>query len=156
MSSFINFILEYIFFFESIIYEIMSNTITLSCLVQGTGLDKYFKITIDKNKDISELKEAIWDKKKNTFSNIDANDLILWKVKIPISDKEKFKQFDESTIEDVLDGTKIDDATDEVRDVFDNTSVRKHIHIIIERPSTTTHELNQDEQSLAQMYLKGM
>jgi hypothetical protein len=134
----------------------MSNTFTFSCLVQGTSLDKYFKITIDKNKDVSELKEAIWDKKKNTFSNIDANDLILWKVNIPVSDKEKFKQLDESTIEDVLGGTKIDDATDEIKDVYNKTPNKKHIHIIIENPITTTYELNQETQSLSKMYLKGM
>ncbi|GBB99715.1 hypothetical protein RclHR1_03600011 [Rhizophagus clarus] len=140
----------------------MSN-ITLSCLIQGNNLDKYFKIIIDINNDISDLKEAIWNKKKNTFSKIDANDLILWKVKIPISDKEKFNQldFDESTIEDVLGGTKIYDATDEIKDVFGgNSTVKKYIHIIIGRPiitqptptitTPTTHSLNQETQSLVQ------
>ncbi|RGB32830.1 hypothetical protein C1646_743705 [Rhizophagus diaphanus] len=135
----------------------MSKNITLSCLIQGTSLDKYFKITIDKNSDISDLKETIWNKNKNTFSSIDANSLILWKVRIPISDKEKFKQlnFNESTIEGDLSGTKIDDATDEVKDVFGNSPIGKHIHIIIgqsttENPTITTHALNQETQSLAQ------
>ncbi|PKY19794.1 hypothetical protein RhiirB3_523784 [Rhizophagus irregularis] len=135
----------------------MSKSITLSCLIQGTSLDKYFKITIDKNSDISDLKETIWNKNKNTFSSIDANSLILWKVRIPISDKEKFKQlnFNESTIESDLSGTKIDDATDEVKDVFGDSPIGKHIHIIIgqsitENSTTTTHALNQETQSLAQ------
>ncbi|EXX64052.1 hypothetical protein RirG_146430 [Rhizophagus irregularis DAOM 197198w] len=135
----------------------MSKNITLSCLIQGTSLDKYFKITIDKNSDISDLKETIWNKNKNTFSSIDANSLILWKVRIPISDKEKFKQlnFNESTIEGDLSGTKIDDATDEVKDVFCDSPIGKHIHIIIgqsitENSTTTTHALNQETQSLAQ------
>ncbi|CAB4382296.1 unnamed protein product [Rhizophagus irregularis] len=133
----------------------MSN-ITLSCLIQGTSLDKYFKITIDKNNDISDLKDIVWNKNKNTFSNIDANNLILWKVKIPISDKAKFKQLDftESTIEGELGGTKINDASDEIKDVFGNSLVRKHIHIIIGQPTivqptTTTHAL---KQSLANEY----
>ncbi|PKC02375.1 hypothetical protein RhiirA5_504074 [Rhizophagus irregularis] len=136
----------------------MSN-ITLSCLIQGTSLDKYFKITIDKNNEISDLKEIIWNKNKNTFSNIDANNLILWKVKIPISDKAKFKQLDftESTIEGDLGGTKINDASDEIKDVFGNSPVRKHIHIIIGQPTivqltTTTRALNQETQSLANEY----
>ncbi|PKY49131.1 hypothetical protein RhiirA4_545082 [Rhizophagus irregularis] len=136
----------------------MSN-ITLSCLIQGTSLDKYFKITIDKNDDISDLKDIVWNKNKNTFSNIDANNLILWKVKIPISDKAKFKQLDftESTIEGDLGGTKINDATDEIKDVFGNSPVRKHIHIIIGQPTivqltTTTRALNQETQSLANEY----
>jgi hypothetical protein len=138
----------------------MSNDVILSCLVQGTGLDKYFKIKIDKNKNIYDLKKTIWNKNFNTFSNIDANDLILWKVRIPFSDKEKFKQLDELTIEDVLDGTKIYDAT-EVKDVFGSNPVKKHIHIIIEQPiieqpTTSIHTLNQETQSLAQMYLEGM
>ncbi|CAB4382298.1 unnamed protein product [Rhizophagus irregularis] len=135
----------------------MSKSITLSCLIQGTSLDKYFKITIDKNSDISDLKETIWNKNKNTFSSIDANSLILWKVRIPISDKEKFKQlnFNESTIESDLSDTKIDDATDEVKDVFGDSPIGKHIHIIIgqsitENSTTTTHALNQETQSLAQ------
>ncbi|CAG8600104.1 11759_t:CDS:2 [Rhizophagus irregularis] len=136
----------------------MSN-ITLSCLIQGTSLDKYFKITIDKNNDISDLKDIVWNKNKTTFSNIDANNLILWKVKIPISDKAKFKQLDftESTIEGDLGGTKINDASDEIKDVFGNSPVRKHIHIIIGQPTivqltTTTRALNQETQSLANEY----
>ncbi|RGB32829.1 hypothetical protein C1646_743704 [Rhizophagus diaphanus] len=136
----------------------MSN-ITLSCLIQGTSLDKYFKITIDKNNDISDLKDIVWNKNKNTFSNIDASNLIIWKVKIPISDKAKFKQLDftESTIEGDLGGTKIDDATHEIKDIFGNSPVRKHIHIIIGQPTivqptTTTHALNQETQSLANEY----
>src|SRR6185369_3942764 len=115
--------------------------------------------TIDKNNDISDLKDIVWNKNKNTFSNIDANNLILWKVKIPISDKAKFKQLDftESTIEGDLGGTKIDDASDEIKDVFGNSPVRKHIHIIIGQPTivqptTTTHALNQETQSLANEY----
>ncbi|CAB5192118.1 unnamed protein product [Rhizophagus irregularis] len=134
----------------------MSN-ITLSCLIQGTSLDKYFKITIDKNNEISDLKEIIWNKNKNTFSNIDANNLILWKVKIPVNDKAKFKQinFTESTIEGDLGGTKINDATADVKEIFDNSPAKKHIHIIIgqptnEQPTNTTQKLNQEMPSLTQ------
>ncbi|RGB32833.1 hypothetical protein C1646_762421 [Rhizophagus diaphanus] len=118
--------------------------ITLSCLIQGTSLDKYFKITIDKNYEISDLKEIIWNKNKNTFSRIDANNLILWKVKIPVSDKTKFKQlnFTESTIEGDLGGTKINDATADVKEIFGNSPAKKHIHIIIEQPSTTEQPTN--------------
>ncbi|PKB96380.1 hypothetical protein RhiirA5_434941, partial [Rhizophagus irregularis] len=135
----------------------MSN-ITLSCLIQGTSLDKYFKITIDKNNEISDLKEIIWNKNKNTFYNIDANNLILWKVQIPVSDKAKFKQlsnFTESTIEGDLGGTKINDATADVKEIFDNSPAKKHIHIIIgqptnEQPTNTTQKLNQEMPSLTQ------
>lgn len=141
--------------------------INLSCLIQGTDLDKYFKISIDKHNDIYDLKETIWNKKKNTFSSIDANDLILWKVKVPISDKEKFKQleFTESIIEDVLSGTKLNDATADVKEIFGNSPAKKHIHIIIgkpitEQPTNTTQKLNQEMSSLTQqakiMSLKGM
>ncbi|CAG8730156.1 12016_t:CDS:2 [Rhizophagus irregularis] len=131
--------------------------INLSCLIQGTDLDKYFKISIDKNSDIYDLKETIWNKKKNTFSSIDANDLILWKVKVPISDKEKFKQLEytESIIEDVLGGTKLNDATVGVKEIFGNSPAKKHIHIIIGQPTTeqstnTTQKMNQEIPSLTQ------
>ncbi|PKC61493.1 hypothetical protein RhiirA1_524304 [Rhizophagus irregularis] len=135
----------------------MSN-ITLSCLIQGTSLDKYFKITIDKNNEISDLKEIIWNKNKNTFYNIDANNLILWKVQIPVSDKAKFKQlsnFTESTIEGDLGGTKINDATADVKEIFGNSPAKKYIHIIIgqpttEQPTNTTQKLNQEMPSLTQ------
>ncbi|CAB4435860.1 unnamed protein product [Rhizophagus irregularis] len=54
-------------------------------------------------------------------------------------------------------GTKINDATDEIKDVFGNSPVRKHIHIIIGQPTivqltTTTRALNQETQSLANEY----
>lgn len=124
---------------------IMSD-ITLSCLIQGTTLDNYFKVTIDKNNDISDLKEVIRKKRKYTFANVDANDLKLWKVSVPMSKKAKFKQLNESTVEDVLDGVKIKDATVEVEEVFGDSPVKKHIHVIIEQPATTLNQGMQNQQ----------
>jgi hypothetical protein len=135
--------------------------ITLSCLIQGTSLDNYFKVTIGKNNDISDLKEIIWKKKQNTFSSIDANEIKLWKVSVPTNEKEKFDRLrrNESTVENLLNGVTIRDATDEIEEVF-GSPVKKHIHVIIGLPTATARALNDEIQNLAQqtraMNLQGM
>ena len=50
---------------------------TLLCLVKGKNPENIFKVTINKNDSIIDLKEVIKEKKKNEFNKVDANDLTL-------------------------------------------------------------------------------
>ncbi|CAG8754688.1 12099_t:CDS:2, partial [Cetraspora pellucida] len=76
------------------------------CLVLGDAVRNAFVVDIKEDQTISHLKELIKEKKKNGFRNIDANDIMLWKVDdIPISKENlKTKIRDDINIEQELGG----------------------------------------------------
>ncbi|CAB4398421.1 unnamed protein product [Rhizophagus irregularis] len=52
-------------------------------------------VEFDSSKRVMILRNTIYDEKKNTFSSIDRNDLILWKVDIPFDcENDKLKMLD--------------------------------------------------------------
>ncbi|KAF9310238.1 hypothetical protein BG003_008776, partial [Podila horticola] len=57
---------------------------TLFCLVDGEATSNAFPIEIMPTKTIGHLKDLIKVKKPNDFRDIDANNLTLWRVTIPI------------------------------------------------------------------------
>ena len=62
--------------------------ITLFCLVHGESAANVFSIKIPQTDTVDDLKDLIKSKKQNKFRNIDADELILWKVNIPDDDEE--------------------------------------------------------------------
>ena len=58
----------------------MSGTLDLFCWVQGESHSHAFSVEIPETKTVSALREAIKEKKKVTFKNVDADALTLWKV----------------------------------------------------------------------------
>jgi len=68
----------------------MSGIIRLSCLVFGDPIENAFTVKVDNDETISELKEIIKIKKQNTFNDIDANELSLWKINASL---DKLNQF---------------------------------------------------------------
>ena len=59
----------------------------LSCLVLGDDSSQMFKVWIPETADVGDLKKLIKQEKANTFRNVDANDLNLHDVSLPIDDK---------------------------------------------------------------------
>ena len=55
------------------------STYTLWCLIEG--YKTLFKVMIPINSDIDDLRKEIKEKKSNLFQEVDASDLILWKVR---------------------------------------------------------------------------
>src|SRR5437660_1813198 len=70
------------------IKEKIMSTITLSCLVQcdNPSNKNIFKVEIGNDKSVSKLKEEIKKKKHNNFVNVNADELQLWKVNIPLGE----------------------------------------------------------------------
>lgn len=56
------------------------SVISLTCLIQGNTLADAFEVDIEKSKSISKLKDIIKKKNAQTFANVDAKDIKLWKV----------------------------------------------------------------------------
>ncbi|CAB4436830.1 unnamed protein product [Rhizophagus irregularis] len=55
------------------------SSLVLACLIFDDPIENTFTIDINKNKQISHLKDAIKEKIEHRFEKIDANDLELWK-----------------------------------------------------------------------------
>jgi hypothetical protein len=102
----------------------------LGCIVLGE--DNAFPIDFDMNKTVGHLKKAILEKKNNTFSGIDARDLILWKVDIPQSDKRNIHMGID--IKQKFEGVELDDDLTPIREHFEKEPSEEHIHIIVQPP----------------------
>ena len=101
-----------------------SNLLTLFCLVDGEATP--FSVDIDTSKTVDHLKKAIKAEKTNDLSDVNADELILWRVSIPdsgvpvpldsMTEKEKLK------------------ATTKLSKVFDTELSEDTIHVIVQRP----------------------
>ncbi|KAF8917506.1 hypothetical protein BGZ58_005109, partial [Dissophora ornata] len=108
----------------------MAATLTLFCLVSGEPASSAFPVEVSSDKTIGQLKDAIVAKKPNAFEHIDANDLALWRVTVPVDDDDE----DPPILLDTLSEKKKLHPTDDLPDVFKETPLKKAIHILIERP----------------------
>jgi hypothetical protein len=57
-------------------------SITLLCLVKGNTLANAFPVDIEKYQLVGHLKKVIKAEQPQTFANVDAKDIKLWKVEI--------------------------------------------------------------------------
>ncbi|RHZ79758.1 hypothetical protein Glove_141g119 [Diversispora epigaea] len=96
---------------------IMSDNITLFCFVEGDSKEKVFGVTTGINDYVSNLKKIIKNEKSNLFVDIDANDIVLWKVNIPID--ENAMEYNPYT---------------KIINVFSENVADNFIHIMVERP----------------------
>ncbi|CAB5104331.1 unnamed protein product [Rhizophagus irregularis] len=102
-------------------------------------------VKFDFSERVMILRNAIYDKKKNTFTNknIDENDLILWKVDIPFDgENDKLtmldEKFDTINIEQDLEGKEMlpgDEISKHLKNFDKPTSL---IHIIVQPPQPAT------------------
>lgn len=66
----------------------MTELLSLRCWVVGQPLDKAFTVEVSPSKDVSTLKDAIKKKQQHNLDRIDASDLDVWAVAIPLMDGE--------------------------------------------------------------------
>jgi hypothetical protein len=73
---------------ESMSTSTSTGTFALNCWVLGTQPDEVFTVEIQKDKNLSALKDAIKEKKKPALDHIPADKLKLWPVStaIPVDD----------------------------------------------------------------------
>ena len=67
----------------------------LNCFVLGDDEDKVFTVEIARDKNVSILKDEIKKKNPHTLDKVDAKDLDLWKVCLPIDDPASKRPRDE-------------------------------------------------------------
>ncbi|RHZ62266.1 hypothetical protein Glove_341g79 [Diversispora epigaea] len=110
----------------------MSDNVTLYCLVEGDSKDRVFEVEIEKRKSVGFLKKKIKEEKPNLLVNVDANDIVLWKINIPI--EEDTMEVD-IILENIQDKVKLSVPSKKIRNVFTENIADDFINIIIERPS---------------------
>jgi hypothetical protein len=91
-------------------------TTNLFCLVDGQTISQAFDVEIESTKTISHLKKLIKAEKSNQFINVDANNLTLWKVSIPITPENKQRPI---VLKEIDSPKKLDDPTDEITVEFE-------------------------------------
>ena len=106
------------------------NRLSLFCLVDGEPTFNAFPVGIEVSKTIGDLKELIKTKKSNQFSDVDADQLTLWRVSIPVVVANKHKPI---ALNEFESATELD-PTDDLSDVFEETPPKKTIHVIVQRP----------------------
>ncbi|KAF9536754.1 hypothetical protein EC957_009801 [Mortierella hygrophila] len=109
-----------------------NNPLTLFCLVDGEPQSNVFSVKAAPADTIDDLKKLIKAQKANQFSDVDADQLTLWRVAIPIIR-------DKSEIPCVFNNIPKEEKeklhpADDLSDVFDEKPAKKTIHIIVQRP----------------------
>ena len=102
-------------------------SITLLCLVKGNTIANAFPVHIDGNSLVGDLKEAIKAKNAQTFANIDAKDLKLWKVTIPGDQDDQLRNLILQDSDELL-------AINDIGDYWPTSPPKKHIHVIVKLP----------------------
>src|SRR5688572_23676647 len=110
--------------------------ITLFCYIQGDNPDNIFKVNIERNKPISNLKKEIRNKNPDVFTihnigkkkvKVDIDIDKLWKVDIPLDENDKLN------IDDIEEFESEElDVSKRVVEYFSAKLPDKHIHIIVE------------------------
>ncbi|KAF8949381.1 hypothetical protein BGZ46_005146, partial [Entomortierella lignicola] len=112
--------------------SLITPKIKFFCILDGDNSP--FEVEVGHDGSIGTLKKAIKKEKENKLSKIDADELVLWQVSIPIGDND-----DDNPIKllDHPDAKRISakKAATEISEVFGTTPAKKTIHVVVQRPS---------------------
>jgi len=106
------------------------NRLSLFCLVDGDSTSSAFPIKVSPDDSIGDLKKFIKAEIPDTFNGVDAKDLTLWRVSLPVIPANKHKPI---AVSEIAFKTELD-RTDDLNDVFEETPPKKTIHIIVQHP----------------------
>ncbi|KAF8936567.1 hypothetical protein BGZ47_009441 [Haplosporangium gracile] len=130
-----------------------TNTLTLFCLISGDSTSCAFKVRIlDTYADIGDLKKAIIGENPGAFEHIDAKDLVLWRVTIPVNENAG----DEHVIkpDDLDDKTKLGNPRTHLSKLFPETP-DDNTYIVVERlKATSTPHTLELEAEMAEMQVE--
>ncbi|KAF9178796.1 hypothetical protein BGZ50_007463 [Haplosporangium sp. Z 11] len=102
----------------------------LFCIVDGKPTSRIFSVKIASDETVDDLRKLIKTKYAVEFKDVDANDLTLWQVSIPVTEDD-----DELPIKlDALNEKKKLEPIDDLSDVFVEKLPKDSIHIIVQRP----------------------
>ena len=104
--------------------------LSLTCYLLGDNVKRHFIVKIEEDETVSILKDLIKEKKTSQLKDVDASDLDIWKVDLPILNLKK--SLDKIGLDD-------DNSLSQVQklsEVFLNL-VSDHLHVIAKAPGTS-------------------
>jgi hypothetical protein len=116
----------------------------LYCLVLGDAIRKTFLVTISEEMKVSELRKDIWDEiKYGLGGNVNAKDLVLWKVKISVETMSLDTEINANNIQEEFGGEELNpfnkaSAYFNEPDHLLEVPAKYIINIIIQLPPLTT------------------
>ncbi|KAF9185850.1 hypothetical protein BGZ50_002847 [Haplosporangium sp. Z 11] len=126
----------------------MTETLSLFCLLSGELMSNAFKVKLDINSDVSDLKKLIKAEKAPEFDDIAADRLKLWRVTIPIVAGNIHK----AVVLNKIDSKTELVPTDEIPEAFKKTPPKKSVHIIIERLQGQDTEVAASRKQLSEVH----
>ncbi|KAF9543648.1 hypothetical protein EC957_000580 [Mortierella hygrophila] len=109
-----------------------SPSLSLRCLVDGDRISKSFELATPPTKTFGQLRTTIHLSKPIWFKDLEAEDLTLWKVTIPIT---KDKSDTPILLKNISNSDKDKlGPTNDVFEWFPQVPQKKTIHIIVQRP----------------------
>jgi hypothetical protein len=107
--------------------------LSLNCFVLGDDPKKIFTVKIPKTDNVSILKKLIKEEKASRLGHVDASDLDLWSVSIPVD-----CNLNESIGHLRLDGSEQLLPVEELSKVFSDP-LKKHLHVVVKFKSEGEH-----------------
>ncbi|KAF9950482.1 hypothetical protein BGZ65_006591, partial [Modicella reniformis] len=113
----------------------MANDLTIWCMVDCESTSAAFKVKLSPTDDVADLRKLIKTEKPKRFANVDADELTLWKVSIPVVIAHKHENITLNSLDPKNKGDELH-PTDELEDVFNGQPTKKTIHILVQLPPT--------------------
>ncbi|KAG0342522.1 hypothetical protein BG000_003878 [Podila horticola] len=121
----------------------MTNSyLTLFCIVDGNSVSNAFEVEVESAKTVSALRKLIRAEKPNDFSDVDADQLTLWRASIPVVPPNRHKLI---VLNEIESATELY-PTEDLSDVFQETPPKKTIHIIVQRPPQAPKRDRDDDE----------
>lgn len=100
-----------------------------------------FTVEVGKTKTVGFLKDLIKEKQSHRLRHVDASDLTVWKVSLPVDAITP-----EHTVDDIVEGCQELRSVKKIASIFSEALVDEHVHILVRAPPGTLHArfLNKD------------
>jgi hypothetical protein len=109
-------------------------TLSINCLLLGIDSSEVFTVKIPKTENVSILKDLIKEKQSPRLNHVDASELTVWKVSLPVDTITP-----ELTVDDVESCQKLH-SVKKISLTFGDALADEHVHILVQAPTGALHE----------------
>ena len=107
--------------------------LSINCLLLGSDSSGVFEVEILKTKKVSFLKDLIKEKQSRRLNHVDASDLTIWKVSLPVDTITPKLTVDDVEAQELHSVKKI-------FSIFGENEVDEHVHILVQVPTGALHK----------------
>ena len=109
-------------------------TLSINCLLLGSDSSEVFTVEILKTKNVSILKRLIKEEQSHRLNHVDASELTVWKVSLPV---------DTIAPELTVDGVKASQklrSVEKISSIFGEALVDEYVHLLVQAPPGALHK----------------